>query len=318
MRIARLFAAVLSASVLISAAVHADPFDPKTIPADAKWVVHIDVDAARHTKSFGAFCDQVLANENVRGKLDQIKDFTGLDIPDDVNDVTLYGKAAGPDAGVVIVHGKLDEKKTVDSLSMADQFESKKYGDYDVYTWLDKDKNQIMWGAFHGDSVVIIGHSEEKIDDTLDAMDGKGDSLKGDSTLAKGRKPQVLIYVAAKDIPQLHGPADKPNPVTSAIQSAWVSLTEKADVIILSGELQAATSDNAANLRSLLEGVRGMLGVAASSDNADPVAKAVVAADKSFTTTQTDNVVSVDWPVQLDQFKAIIKAIADKQANANR
>jgi hypothetical protein len=309
--------AAIYASFLVPVAGWADPFDPKMIPADAKWVAHIDIDAARETKSFAAVRDEMMANEDFRAKLDQIKDLTGLGIPDDLNDITLFGKAAGNDAGVVIVHGKIDQAKTVDSLHMAEQFDTKTYGKYDVYTWLDKDKNQTMWGAFHDGSTVIIGHDEMNIEATLDAMDGKGESLKADSRLSDGAKAQVLIYVAARDIPQLQGASGKPNPIAASLDSAWISLSEKGDTASARADLRATSPDNASNVRSLLEGLKGMLGISASREKADPVAKAIVAADKSFATTQKDSDVLVDWPIPVDQLKAIIKAVADNQAAGN-
>jgi hypothetical protein len=309
--------AAICASFLVPVAGRADPFDPKMIPADAKWVAHIDFDAARNTKSFAAVRDEMMTNEDFRAKLDQIKDLTGLSIPDDVNDITLFGKASGDDAGVVIVHGKVDQAKTTESLGMAEQFDTKKHGKYDVYTWLDKDKNQTMWGAFHDGSTVIIGHSETNIEAALDAMDGKGESLKADSRLAEGAKAQVLIYVAAKDIPQLQGAGGKPNPIAASVDSAWISLSEKDDTANARADLRANSADNASNVRSLLEGLKGMLGVSASGENADLVAKAVVAADKTFATTQKDTDVLIDWPIPIDQLKAIIKAIGDKHAAGN-
>jgi hypothetical protein len=164
---------------------------------------------------------------------------------------------------------------------------------------------------------VIIGHSETNIEAALDAMDGKGESLKADSRLAEGAKAQVLIYVAAKDIPQLQGAGGKPNPIAASVDSAWISLSEKDDTANARADLRANSADNASNVRSLLEGLKGMLGVSASGENADLVAKAVVAADKTFATTQKDTDVLIDWSIPIDQLKAIIKAIGDKHAAGN-
>ncbi|HEX4125478.1 MAG TPA: hypothetical protein VHY37_12175, partial [Tepidisphaeraceae bacterium] len=292
-------------------------FDPKMIPADAKWVVHLDLDAARNTKIFAAVRDDFLASEDIRGKLDQIKTITGLSIPDGVDDVTVFGRGAGDDAGVVVLHGKIDRQTTINSLQNAQQFDTKNYRNHDVYTWLDTDKNQTMWGAFEDDSTVVIGHGEVNVESALDAMDAKTPTLKPDSPLAAGAKPQALLYVAAMDIPALRPDAAKSNPIISSIDSGWASISEAGDTIAVRAELRSASADAAGDVRLLLDGVRGLLGVSARRQNADPVAKAVAAADKSSTATQQDGSVMIDWPIPIARAKAIIQAVADKQAAKN-
>jgi hypothetical protein len=307
-------AAALLASVMFPAVGRADPFDHKMIPADAKWVISIDIDAARNTKSFAMVRDEALANENLRGKLDQIKDISGLSIPDGLNDITVFGKAAGTDAGVFIVHGKIDQTKTANTIQNADDFSSKTYRTYDVYGWSDNEKKQTLFAAFHTGSTLIIGHDESAVESVLDAMDGKVPTLKADSPLAAGAKSAKMVYLAAKDIPQLHGANQNPNPLMASVDSAWISVSEKGDVLNVHGELQTGSRVEAANVRLLLEGVKGMIGVAADRENADPVAKAVAGADKSFAAARDASAVDVDWPIPVDQLKTIIKAVGDKQA----
>jgi hypothetical protein len=199
-------------------------------------------------------------------------------------------------------------------LKMADQFASTPHDSYTVLTWLDKDKNQTMFGAFHDDSTFIVGRTEANIESTLDAMDGKTDSIKADSPLAAGVKPQLLLYIAARDIPQLHPAGARPNPVIGSIESAWICLSEKDNTITLHADLAGQSADTAKNLKTSLDGLKGMLTLAAGGEDADPVAKAVVSASKTFVTSQQDKSVVVDWPVTIDQVNAIVKAAAEKHA----
>jgi len=313
MRKTKLIAAALFSSLLLPVAGFADAFDPKTVPADAKWVVHADLDAARDTKTFDVIRGRFLAADGAQMKLDQMEMITGLKIPDGLNDVTLYGSEAGDMAAVIIVHGKIDRDRTLKSLHMAQQFSSTSHGTYEVLTWLDTDKNQTMFGAFHDDTHAIIGHSEKNIETALDTMDGKADSINADSPLASGAKPQLLIYVAARDLPELHGAAGKPNPIIGAVDAGWISLSEKDDMVTVAADLNGSTAEKAAKLQQLLMGVKAFIGLNAANEDADPVAKAVGAADKTFTATLKDTTVSVSWPMPVEQATAIFTAIADKQ-----
>lgn len=277
--------------------------------------MHVDLDAARDTKTYDTLNQRVLSDGNMQAKFNQIEQLSGMKIPDDMHDVTLYGKEAGDAAGVVLVHAKIDRNKTQSNLQQfAQQYASNPYGSYDVLTWFDTDKNQTMYGAFHDDSNFVIAHNEKNVELALDAIDGKAESLKADSPLLGGAKPQVLVYVAAKDMPQLHGEDAKPNPVLKAVQSAWISFSEKDDMVTLRAELQGSSADTAANIRQTLLGVKSMISLAVQGDNPDPVAKAVVAATNGFTATQQDKAVEVEWPIPVEQAESIINAIADKQA----
>jgi hypothetical protein len=314
---ARFIAATVFASALLPVVTQADPFNPKLIPAEAKWVLHVDLDAARETKSLEAVRENFLSTDAAEAKIAQIEQITGTKIPDDLDDVTLYGKDAGEEAGVILVHGNLDAAKTQNSLEMADQFASNPYGNYAIFTWFDKEKSQMMFAAFHDKSNLIVGRTEEKIQTALDAMDGKTASITPDSPLVGGANPQLLLYVAAKDIPQLHKAGEKTNPIINSLRSAWICLSEKQDKVTVHAQFTGASAETASNLRTALEGLKSMLTLAAGDENADPVAKAVVGASKSFATTQQDQAVIVDWPVSVDQMSTIVKAIAEKRDEKN-
>jgi hypothetical protein len=296
----------------------ADPFDPRLVPAESKWLVHADVDAARDSKSFEAVWDRILSDGAAQAKFDQIQQFTGMNIPNDVHDVTLFGKEAGDEAGVILIHGKIDQNKTLQTLQFAKEFSSTAYGNYQVLGWLDTDKNVKMYAAFHDADHLIIGRVEKNIELELDTIDGKSGSIKADSVLVSGVKPQLLVYVAAKDVPQLQGKGPKSNPVFSTVDSAWISLSEKDDMVTLRAELTSGSADNAGDIKDLLDGFRGMMRVASrDQDNPNPVAKALVAAAKSFVASQKDSKVTIEWPIPVEQVQGIINAIAEKKAAKN-
>src|SRR5581483_7126667 len=99
----RLLALSLFALLLTPSFSRADAFDPRQVPADAKWIIHADVDTARESKTFEAVWDRLLATGAAQGKFDQIEQFTGMNIPNDLQDLTLYGKEAGDEAGVILI-----------------------------------------------------------------------------------------------------------------------------------------------------------------------------------------------------------------------
>ena len=76
---------------LIAAVGPAAPFQSKNIAADAKWVIHVDVDGVRDStivKKAFATCP-ILKNSGMI--FDMIRDKIGVNLRKDLHGVTLYG-----------------------------------------------------------------------------------------------------------------------------------------------------------------------------------------------------------------------------------
>ena len=200
MKMLRPLAASLILSLGVTALTPADPLDPRQIPADAKWVIHADMDAARDTKLWAAMDNELSTNADFQNGIGKIEQITGAQFPRDLHDVTLYGRSADDQAGVVIVHAHVNRQQIVTLLQMNTAFASNAYGDYQVLTWHDDDKNKTMFGSFKDDSTMIISQTEDLVKGALDVMDDKAEHIKVDSPLAAGAKPQLLAFIAASDL----------------------------------------------------------------------------------------------------------------------
>ncbi len=286
-----------------------DPFDAQRVPVDAKWVIHIDMDAARHSKTWEAVDDHLANNEGFQSSVAQIEQATGMQFPDDVHDVTLYGRAAGDEAGVVVLHGKIDHNRTIAALQMNPDYTQTDYGKYQVMSWPDKEKK--LFGAFHDDSTVVVGRTQANIEAALDTMDAKAECVK-EGPLAAGATPQLLVYVAVKDLAGLQRDKDAQSPLLKRISSGWVGLSEKDGNAVVHANLTTATPEMAEQLHTAIEGIKAMVSLAAEGANADPKAKAAANALQTLHPASDGKIVSVDWPIPLDQVTGFIASLPVK------
>ena len=301
--------AVKTASLLLSLSIcanaGADPLSPKQVPADAKWVLHVDMDAARDTKLWSALENQLSTKRDFQDGIGKIEQVTNAQFPRDLHDVTLYGRSAEDQAGVVIVHAHMDRQRVVTVLQMNLGYSSKDYGDHQLLTWHDDDKDKQMFGSFFDDSTVIIGQSEELIRSALDVMDDKSEHLKLDSPLAAGAKPQLLAFVAARDMASLKKEGQPQSPVVQQIQSAWVSLTESEGNAVVKANVLANSAENAQQLNQLLDGVRAMVSLTAGKQPAqnDEQSKATAISSllKTLSIKRDDKLLTVDWPIAIEK-----------------
>jgi hypothetical protein len=281
----------------------ADPFDAKQVPADAKWVIHVDMDAARPTKIWDALYTRLINDDNFQEKVGQIEQVTNMHFPADVHDITLYGRAVGEQAGVVVLHARMDRGQTLSILQMNASYDEKDYGDYKIVAWEDNGKK--LYAAFHDDSTIIVGRSAENIQAALDVMDGKTESIK-DGPLTAGAKPQLLAYVAVKDVAQLKKQDEPQSPIIRQIQNGWISLSEKDGSADVQANLTTDNADTAEQLHAAMDGIKAMVTLAGTGENADPKAQMAAKALKSFHATAADKSVSVDWSIPLDQVSDFI------------
>ncbi len=302
----KMAAAMFYAALAMPALSWADPLDARQIPADAKWVVHIDMDAARDTKTWDAIYTKLVNNDEFQTKVGQIEQLMNGHFPRDMRDLTLYGRAAGDEAAVIILHAKMDRNQTLGFLQLMNTYQENAYGDYKVISWEDKGKR--LFASFHDDSTVLVGRLEANIQAALDTIDGKGESIK-DGPLASGIKPQLLVYVAAQDLADLKKPNEPQSPVVKEIKSGWICLSEKDGNDIVQANFLTENADTADQLHSAMSGIKAMVSMAGNGDNADPKAQAAAKALKSFTATQTDKVVTVEWPIPLEQVTDFISKL---------
>jgi hypothetical protein len=111
------FNAMLTAMLLTSLSflpgtkVTADELDPARIPADAKWVIHIDVDALRDSEIAEYIRDEKSQMVNTARQCIQ-REF-GIDLREDLNSITLFSDTYDSHTGAAIVSADFNEDQII-------------------------------------------------------------------------------------------------------------------------------------------------------------------------------------------------------------
>ena len=327
---ATMMSALICATALATPTARANPLDPARVPADAKWVCHVDMDALRPTQLWQVIDDRLAANEPFQAKVGQFEMVSGMTFPRDLHDVTLYGRAAGDEAAVVLIHAKMDRQQVMAAVTMAPGYSSDLFGKYEVVSW--EDDGREMFGAFHDDATLIVGRVSANVQAALDVIDAKADHIAPDTPLAAGAKSRSLVYIAAIDPASLGKPGETPNPLVKQLASGWVGVTERATPAtqsttrpttgpaaaeaVVRATLTAKTPEAAQQLQAAAGGLKAMVGLAAMSDTADPNVKFAAAALRTMTLTQSGNAVSADVSVGVDELQRAVDRATEKAAKA--
>lgn len=307
-------AAAICSIVLASAAMAlAGPLDASQVPADAKWLVHIDVSGAQQT----TFAQQTAQESQVQDALGWIQERYGIDVGNDLTDATLFGLNYEPHTGVVLLDTSYDREKVIDVLNDEPSYKTTSYGDETLHSWTVTDKSAqpgdanrtyTMYAALQSGRI-IMGRSEEQLKKTLDVLADKGESLEGkDSPLTAEVREGTFFRGAAID---LSGLKDRPGFQTlPQTEQITVVAGEEDGTFFLNSNLAAADAQTAQQIKNVIEGFRGMVALQTGQQNQE----AAELANAIKVTVENDTNVTINWEVDSEKLLEVAQS-AKQMAN---
>ena len=218
--------------------------DPAHVPADAKWVVHADLDAFHQT----ALADRLrqLSLGMAKRAEGWLQDRYGINPRKDLHGVTMFGQGYRTDTGIMILQADFDPEKVKEQIRKGPTVKTTQWNGHTLYTVkLDhkekkdhqqkghKEKkehgqqsegNRRATGDDHkpepedparndrtmtivlvDDNTVVFSSFPENAQTALKLLAGDAPSLKdSDSALLSERKPGVFFYGAAIDLQKIN------------------------------------------------------------------------------------------------------------------
>lgn len=187
----------------------AAPLDLKHVPATAKWLAHVDVDALRSSTVVQKMWKKTVeTHKQAEAHLGMVNAFLGTDLRSDLHGMTFFGNEIGKHTGTLIVHARLDQKRLTGMAQAVPGHTVVKYGEYEIFSCVHKHRNHshTVAATFLKSDRLVLSSSVEELQAALDVLDGKSASIREEAPLA-GRIPpgtSVLFRiagVAAADCP---------------------------------------------------------------------------------------------------------------------
>jgi hypothetical protein len=197
MRIASMLAGMLVLMIGATQA-NADPLKLSQVPASAKWLAHVDVDAMRSSKVFQEMYQQCIVAQGRGELIDRMGQMWGLDVRQDLHAVTLYGNRMVRGQGVLIVKATMDSSTVLDKARKAHDYRSQSYHDHEMHAWTPQKgaaKQQVA-GSFVKPDVLVLASSVDLLKSALDVLDGNSDSLQGKDAQLAGAVPPGTMFLA--------------------------------------------------------------------------------------------------------------------------
>ncbi|MDB5299543.1 MAG: hypothetical protein JWO87_1206 [Phycisphaerales bacterium] len=306
----RILAQILLTICGLTPLLRATALDPRQLPGEACWFIHVDVDAANASTVGKSVRDAWLSRPEGHEAIEKAHEVIGIDPVRDVHGITVYGTSYAPDAGVVIVRGKVDRGKLLALIKNMPGYRVEAAGGREIYLWTEGGRHnehdvdhpaKTSAGAFFGDDMVVIGPGPKPVAAALDVLENKSPGLAKDSPLAIPAAEGSVIQAAAAGLANAKNlPLN--SPVLRQCDYGTLAVGEMNGEVFLHGKIVAKSADVASQIRALIEGAKAMAALQ-SNENFDAgrlLAPLKVAAD--------DKTVTLDWTFAAAEFVKWIEA----------
>lgn len=236
----------------------AAPLDPAHLPADAKWVLHMD---------FEAFGNTLIA-ERIREKKpgwvaaagEWMNTRYGIDLKKDLYGLTMFSDTYEAHSGVGILFADYDMDKIRKDLRDKPGISTTEWQGNMLYTVKKRELAKPMTIVLREDSQqVVFASSPERAKAAVMLLNGKGKSLKGKDSPLVGDVPQGSVaYGAAIELQRI-ARRDGVFPILRQHEQVKYSVGNDGEYVFENVELVGASEEVAQEMKTCLDGAVAFL-----------------------------------------------------------
>jgi hypothetical protein len=310
-------------SLLVTAgSLVAAPLPAGAIPGETRWVIHLNVDAARGTALWELLRTKFVEprREELTPKVAAIENITGTKLPRDLHDVTLFGVAFDEATLGLLIHAPINEERVTAILKLDPEFRSSDHNGHALLTWRDKDRDRLMYASFLSGELVVLSPSAKTVATVLDTFDGKAPALKEPRLLPPGAgaggaatRPATMgepvLWLASTHVSELPRRQAADSPFLVKVDSASLGVGLSAERLWARAAADATDEKAAQQLSAAADGLKAMVLLAASDDRANARVRMLANALQNLTITRQGLELSADWSIGMESVDAILELV---------
>jgi hypothetical protein len=271
MNMSRLSAMTLCLALLSGGTTQAGPLNCQEVAADAKWVLHLDLDALLKTKVGRQIGDRLLGPKLEAGQA-QLKEKLGVDYDwHDLHGFTVYGRdyrAPREGRGVLLIHSGLDLKSGLEAAM-------KKLGESGPVSLLGQGANalysldQKAYAAIAPRQPAVVGQSRQQVEAARAVIRGKQAGLTGtapDELQVPQAGDEAFIFVAAARGFADQAPLPPQAQLLRKADGLQASLRESGDHLLLNIALLTKDSQVSGQIQQVILGLKALVAMGANDN----------------------------------------------------
>lgn len=195
-------------AVLTAAFVQAGSFNPRHVPADAKWILHVDFETIESADALRDLYEKRISKHRFVRSLKEGRWQLDIDLQTNVKGLTLYGKQFAHTAGTLIMYTDAFKGQATSELPDAPGHDTIPYRGHRLHTWsccskptkekaAEKNPTQdpLLAFAFPQNDVTVWAGDLNQLKAAVDAIDGRAEKLSEKKTLLSADSSQGTMFL---------------------------------------------------------------------------------------------------------------------------
>ncbi len=178
-------------------ALTAAPLDKTQISADAKWMLHLDLNAFQQS-ALGTRAIEAIRAEH-GSQIIALEELIGSNLLRDINHLTLYGPDSDDKKAVLLVAGRFNSDKLLALLALNKTYQKVPFENYTLHEWVAEEHGKNQVGVFARKDLIILSQTRRPVEQALEVLDGIKPSLDqkgGMEHLPKAPELPIILAVA--------------------------------------------------------------------------------------------------------------------------
>lgn len=274
----------LAALATFSSAARAGDLIPELVPADARWLAHLDLEALQKSALFQAAREND-AEFHLDQGLEEFQRELGADPFELVRSVTLFSTRAEPETGVAVLTVGEKAEEVLAKLQQQPGFRTVQANGRELLTWNEShhgDGGEPAYAyvrRFEGvaNRLVYVSNREDDLMAAIDVLESKKPDVTDDSLrrLSASPGPNSILFVATSErIPGLDG-VERMSAVAALADGLRFDLGETNGQLHAQLVVTAKDAHDARNITSVLQGVSALASLIGSEHGGEEIANLV-------------------------------------------
>ena len=265
------------ATALLALPLAADGLDKRQVAPDARWVVHLDVQAIVGSTLFKmALAAAEAENEVDWGDLDELRREFGIDPFKDALSVTLWGTGKSERQAVVLVETTSAIDALLPRLTEVPGYRPVQVGAYAVHSFDGEGHGERAFGYVHertgsGRRTIVLAHDKDMLVRGIDVVLGHAPNLAQATNpgLRVTPEPGSFVLVAADRIHEL-AHMDPTSQVARLARSLVLEVGEDRETVFARLAIEAEDAEKARQLTDVLRGAMALATLFTANENVPP------------------------------------------------
>ena len=229
--------------------------NPAQVPADSRWVLHVDLDAFKGTTLGKHVLNEIDAK--AKKQLQAFEGIFGINLENGLHGATAFGNGE-KDKGVLLIHADADKEKLLNFAILNDKYEKSTHGKHEIHSLPDDKKpGKRNFFCFYNNGTVVAGPGADLVTRSVDVLDGEASSLTLNEDLrALGKFVPTPVALGYGDFSTLlkHNKDPKAE-ILKKVSSIGLAIGEQDGVFKSATGLAASDEESATQVENLIRGI---------------------------------------------------------------